>query len=139
MRPPRAKIGYDPWLISEEGLTRYIDAGLRMVAVDRNPIDAVWTDRPMPPLAPAVPHRLEHAGRSAEEKREQIAALLCDAKHDAAVISDPASIAWLLNIRGDDVPFTPFALGFALVHADGGTELFMDLAQASRGHSGLAR
>jgi Xaa-Pro aminopeptidase len=124
-----AKIGYDPWLISEEGLTRYIDAGLRMVAVDRNPIDAVWTDRPMPPLAPAVPHRLEHAGRSAEEKREQIAGLLCDAKHDAAVISDPASIAWLLNIRGDDVPFTPFALGFALVHADGATELFMDLAK----------
>ena len=130
-----AKIGYDPLLISEEGLARYIDAGLDMVAVDRNPIDAVWTDRPMPPLAPAVPHPLEHAGRSAEEKREQIAALLREAKHDAAVISDPASIAWLLNIRGSDVPFTPFALGFALVHADGGTELFMDpgkLPEATR-------
>jgi Xaa-Pro aminopeptidase len=97
-----------------------------MVAADRNPIDAIWTDRPMPPLALAVPHVLEHAGRSAEEKREQIAALLRKATHDAAVISDPASIAWLLNIRGGDVPFTPFALGFALTHADGRTELFMD-------------
>ena len=58
----------------------------------RNPVDAVWTDRPMPPLAPARPHPLEHAGRSAEEKREQIAALLREAKQDAAVISDPASM-----------------------------------------------
>ena len=51
------------------------------------------------------------------------------------MISDPASIAWLLNIRGSDVPFTPFALGFALLHANGGTELFMDpgkLPEATR-------
>jgi Xaa-Pro aminopeptidase len=127
--PEGAKIGYDPFLISEEGLGRYTDAGLAMQPVTRNPIDAVWTSRPAPPLAPARPHPLEHAGRSATEKREQVAALLREAKQDAAVLSDPASIAWLLNIRGDDVPFTPFALGFALTHADGGTELFMDPAK----------
>ena len=62
-----AKIGYDPMLISEVGLGRYVDAGLDMVAVDRNPIDTVWTDRPMPPLALAVPHLLEYAGRSARK------------------------------------------------------------------------
>jgi Xaa-Pro aminopeptidase len=124
-----AKIGYDPLLISEEGLARFIEAGLTMQPVTCNPIDAVWTDRPAPPLAPALPHSLAYAGRSATEKREQIAALLREAKQDAATISDPASIAWLLNIRGGDVPFTPFALGFALTHADGGTELFMDPAK----------
>jgi Xaa-Pro aminopeptidase len=129
--PEGAKIGYDPLLISEEGLARYIEAGLTMQPVTRNPIDAVWTDRPAPPLAPALPHPLAYAGRSATEKREQIAALLREAKLDAAAISDPASIAWLLNIRGGDVPFTPFALGFALTHADGGTELFMDPAKLS--------
>ena len=77
------------------------------------------------------PNRIQlgYAGRSAEEKREQIAALLREAKQDAAVISDPASIAWLLNIRGGDVPFTPFALGFAIIHADAGTELFMNPAK----------
>ena len=79
--------------------------------------------------ATVVPHPLENAGRSATEKREQIAELLREAKLDAAVITDPASIAWLLNIRGGDVPFTPFALGFAVAHADGGTELFMDPAK----------
>jgi Xaa-Pro aminopeptidase len=127
--PTGARIGYDPLLISEEALARYTDAGLTMQPLADNPIDAVWSDRPAPPRALAEPHPLNYAGRSAAEKREDIAALLRDAKQDAAVISDPASVAWLLNIRGGDVPFTPFALGFALVHADAGTELFMDPAK----------
>jgi Xaa-Pro aminopeptidase len=126
--PAEASIGYDPLLVSEQGLAVYTDAGLSMVPVEGNPIDAIWRDRPPPPVAPAVPHPLAYAGRSADEKREQIAGLLREAKQDAAVITDPASIAWLLNIRGGDVPFTPFVLGFALVHADGGTELFVDPA-----------
>jgi Xaa-Pro aminopeptidase len=127
--PSGARIGYDPMLISEQGLSVYTEAGVSMVAVEGNPIDAIWADRPAPPTAPAVPHALEYAGRSADEKREQIAAVLRAAKQDAAVISDPASIAWLLNIRGGDVPYTPFVLSFALVHADGGTELFVDPAK----------
>jgi len=124
--PAEARIGYDPLLISEQGLASYSDAGLSMVPVEGNPIDAIWRDRPPPPTAPASPHPLEYAGRSADEKREQIAGLLREAKQDAAVITDPAAVAWLLNIRGGDVPYTPFVLGFALVHADGGTELFLD-------------
>lgn len=125
------KIGYDPFLISEEALSRYTAAGLHMVAADNNPVDAIWANRPPPPLAPAVPHPLEYAGKNSEEKRQQIAKMLRDEKQDAAVITDPASVAWLLNIRGGDVPFTPFALGFALIRADGGAELFMNLAKLS--------
>ncbi len=124
--PAGAKIGYDPLLFAEEGVNRYTAAGVNMVPIDRNPVDAVWSDRPAPPLAPAVPHPLAHAGRSSEDKRADIAKLLTAAKQDAAILTDPASVAWLLNIRGEDVPFTPFALGFALVHADGATELFID-------------
>ena len=72
--PAGARIGFDPWLISEEGLARYTKAGLAMTPVETNPIDAVWTDRPPAPQAPAVPHPLSLAGRSAEEKRQDIAA-----------------------------------------------------------------
>jgi Xaa-Pro aminopeptidase len=139
--PAGARIGFDPWLISEEGLANYTKAGLAMLPVDSNPIDAVWRDRPPPPQAVAMPHPLNLAGRSAEEKRQDIAALLRDARQDTAVLSDPASVAWLFNIRGGDVPFTPFALGFALVHADGGAELFMDpvkLPEATRAFLGNA-
>ena len=74
--PVDAVIGYDPRLIGEEALSRYTDAGLNMVPLAKNPIDAVWTDRPSPPLAPAVPHRLDYAGRAAVEKRQDIAAVL---------------------------------------------------------------
>jgi Xaa-Pro aminopeptidase len=139
--PAGAAIGFDPWLISEEGLARYTKAGLNMTKVDSNPIDAVWRDRPPAPQAPAMPHPMNVAGRSGEDKRQDIAAMLREAKQDAAVLSDPASVAWLFNIRGGDVPFTPFALGFALVHADGGAELFMDpgkLPEATRTFLGNA-
>jgi Xaa-Pro aminopeptidase len=127
--PPGARIGFDPWLISEEGLARYTKAGLAMTPVETNPIDAVWKQRPPAPRAPATPQTFMYAGRSADEKRQDIASALREAKQDSAVLSDPASVAWLFNIRGGDVPFTPFALGFALAHANGEAELFMDPAK----------
>ena len=122
---PAARIGYDPWLIGEEALARYTEAGIAMVALERNPIDAVWPDRPPPPAAPAVPYPLALAGKDAEEKRAEIAEALRDAGQDAAIISDPASLAWLFNLRGEDVAFTPIALGFGLVRADATATLFM--------------
>ncbi|MDE2334348.1 MAG: aminopeptidase P family protein [Rhodospirillales bacterium] len=120
-----ARIGYDPWLFAEDTLARYTDAGVTLVSVGSNPIDAVWHDRPGPPLAPIVEHPLAFAGQSVADKREAAAGRLREAGEDAAVISDPASLAWLLNFRGQDVPYTPFGLGFALLHADAGVELFM--------------
>ncbi|MBV8615991.1 MAG: aminopeptidase P family protein [Acetobacteraceae bacterium] len=127
--PAGGRIGYDPMLLSEEGLGRYVEAGLRMEPLPRNPIDAVWTDRPAAPRARARAHPLRFAGRESAEKRAEIAAQLRAARQSAAILTDPASIAWLLNIRGDDVPFTPFALGFAILHEDGRAELFMDAAK----------
>ncbi|MDE2514932.1 MAG: aminopeptidase P family protein [Rhodospirillales bacterium] len=121
-----AVIGYDPMLISADALARYAEAGLAMRAMDENPIDAIWRDRPAPPMGAVLAHALTHAGVDSATKRAGIAALLREAGQDAAVLSDPASIAWLLNIRGQDVPFTPFALGFALIDADGGVSLFMN-------------
>ena len=125
------RIGYDPMLISEEGLGRYAEAGLTMAPVPRNPIDAIWTDRPPPPLAPAVPHPLQFAGIDLAQKRHELGGALRKARQDAAVITDPASIAWVLNIRGADVPFTPLALGFAIIHGDARADLFMDPAKLS--------
>ena len=130
---PGGRIGYDPWLISEDGLRRYSDAGLAMVPVASNPVDAVWPDRPAPPCAPSVPHPLALAGVASAEKRAEVAASLRGAGADAAVITDPASLCWLLNLRGGDVAYTPFALGFVLVRADGTASLFMDPAKLDSG------
>ncbi len=127
--PTGARIGYDPWLFSEAEVARYAAAGVALVAVAGNPVDAAWADRPAPPRAPAVPQALAFAGVASGEKRAAVAAALRAAGEDAAVLGDPASIAWLLNIRGGDVAFTPFALGFAVVHSDARVTLFMDAAK----------
>lgn len=133
------RIGYDPWLVSADFLKRF--AGVEMVAVDRNPLDEVWTDRPAPPMAPALPHDLRFAGEAADAKRERLARELREAGQDAAILTDPASLAWLFNLRGSDLEFTPVALGFGILHADAGAKLFMapeKLPDATRAHLGDA-
>ena len=127
--PAGAVIGYDPRLISADGLARFTEAGLTLRARAANPIDAVWPDRPAAPAAPAVPQPLDYAGRSSADKRADIAAALVRDRQDAAVLTDPASIAWLLNLRGTDLAFVPVALGFALIDSAGAVRLFMDPAK----------
>ena len=122
---PGARIGYDPMLMSADAVARY-EALPTLVPVARNPVDIAWQDRPAPPCAPAVPHEERFAGKSSATKRAEIGAVLRRAGQDAAVITDPASVAWSLNIRGGDVDFTPFALGFLVIRADGTATLFMD-------------
>jgi len=117
------RIGYDPWLISPDALKRF--TGVELVPVERNPVDDIWADRPAPPLAPAVPHGEAFAGEPAAAKRQRLAATLREAGQDAAILTDPASLAWLFNIRGADLEYCPFALGYALLHANSTAEIFM--------------
>lgn len=127
--PHGARIGFDPWLHGKAWAERVGKAlqssGGELVAVERNPIDAIWTDRPAPSRAPAIVHDITNAGVSSEEKRTTIAKWLSDEGLDAAVIAALDSIAWLLNIRGTDVERTPVALSFVLAHADGTADLFI--------------
>ncbi len=123
------RIGYDPWLISQDGLDRYRNSGLELVQASPNPIDLAWTDRPPMPAGLALPHPLAYAGRTSAEKRAEAAATLQADGQDVAVITDPASLAWLLNLRGSDVDYTPFALGFVLLRSEGSATLFMEPAK----------
>jgi Xaa-Pro aminopeptidase len=116
-------IGYDPWLMSTEALKRFTD--VEMMPVAHNPIDEIWAGRPAPPLAPAVPHGEEFSGEPAAAKRARLAENLRAAGQDAAILTDPSSLAWLFNIRGADLEFCPFALGYALLYADGAARIFM--------------
>jgi Xaa-Pro aminopeptidase len=127
--PEGARIGYDPLLIAEESLARYAEQTVEMIPLATNPIDAVWPDRPPAPAGPVVAHASEYAGRASADKRAEIASVLRAARQDATVLTDPASVAWLLNLRGSDVPYTPFALAFAVLDADARTDLFIDAAR----------
>ncbi|MCW5736435.1 MAG: aminopeptidase P family protein [Enhydrobacter sp.] len=128
--PKGGRLGFDPWLQTVDGHERFARAAARaggsFVPVEQNPIDAVWRNRPAPPLAPVLPHPVEFAGETSEQRRRHIADIVAAKGADVAFLTAPDSIAWLLNVRGGDVPRTPFALGFALLHTDGHVDLFMD-------------
>ncbi len=124
-----ARIGYDAWLHTSawvaEASAVLADRGAELVAVDANPIDAIWTDRPAPSPARLTIQPDAFAGASSAEKRARIADWLAEQRADAVVLSALDSIAWTLNIRGDDVSHTPVALSYAIVGADGTTDLFV--------------
>ncbi|MBV8169342.1 MAG: aminopeptidase P family protein [Alphaproteobacteria bacterium] len=141
--PAGAKIGFDPKLHVEEQVARFRRAveraGATLVALDDNPLDAAWTDRPPPPLGPVRVHDVGFAGVSAAQKRADVAAQLKRDGLVAAVLTAPDSIAWLLNIRGADVTHTPLPLSTAVIHADETVELFIDprkLLPETREHLG---
>jgi Xaa-Pro aminopeptidase len=123
-------LAYDPRLHTPGEIERYRAAAERaggsMRPLDDNPLDAVWADQPPPPLAPVAAHPLAFAGESAADKRRRLAADLGGAGADAVVLTAPDSIAWLLNIRGGDVPHTPVTLAFALLARTGAVSLFID-------------
>ncbi|MGH7052441.1 MAG: aminopeptidase P family protein [Stellaceae bacterium] len=134
---PGMALGYDPWLLTPYDVERFrtaaekAGAGLRAVA--DNPLDRVWQDRPARPLAPVVPHDESFAGESAEAKRSRLGAALAADGIAAAVLTMPESIAWLLNIRGGDVPHTPLPLSFAILRQDGGVALLIDRRKLASG------
>ncbi len=124
-----ARIAYDPWLHTwawVEALEQKVGPkGITMVAAQGNPLDAVWADQPEPSAAVAIVHADDLAGRSSADKRAAVADWLAKEGHDAVVIPALDSIAWLLNIRGSDVPHTPVALSYVIARKDGSAELFI--------------
>ncbi|WP_417726154.1 aminopeptidase P family protein [Roseovarius sp.] len=142
--PEGGAVGFDPWLYTPEQIDTLTEAlsgsGIRLVPLD-NLIDAIWPDRPAPPQGAITPWPDTLAGASHMDKRVNLAASLRAAGQKSAVITLTDSIAWLLNIRGRDIPRNPVAQGFAIVHDAGHTTLFTDPAKldaAARSHLGEA-
>jgi Xaa-Pro aminopeptidase len=128
--PEGGRIGYDPWLHTKDWVGKAREAlaarGAELVAVRRNPIDSVWSDKPAPSKAKLIVHPDRYAGKSSAAKRQEMADWLKEQKADAAVLSALDSIAWAFNVRGQDVEHTPVALSFGIVNDDGTAELFVD-------------
>ena len=129
--PADAKLGYSPWLHTVEGAERLAKAAAAaraaLVPVEDNPIDAIWVDRPQPPLGAVEPHDLRYAGEDAKTKISRVRADMQKLAADTLVISDPQAVSWLFNIRGSDVPHTPVVLAFALLPKGGRPALYVDL------------
>lgn len=126
-------IGYDPKLHTPAQIaaleTVLRTSGITLKPLDKNPLDAVWANRPSAPMDKVEVFPEAIAGRSARDKRESIAADIVKMGAQAGVITMPDSIAWLLNIRGTDVPHTPLALSTAIVHDNGDVDWFIPAAK----------
>jgi Xaa-Pro aminopeptidase len=124
------RLGYDPWLHTSAAAERLAaactKAGAELVPVDTNPVDAIWTERPAPPLAQVSVHGLRLAGEAESDKLTRIQSEIGRLGTDALVLSDSHAVAWTFNIRGADVAHTPLPLSYALVPKEGRPTVFID-------------
>ncbi len=135
------RLGFDPWLHTSSAAERLAaacaKAGAELVAVDSNPVDTVWSERPPAPLGPVAIHPLQFAGEAEADKLKRIRREVEKLGAEALVLSDPHAVAWTFNIRGADVAHTPLPLSYALVPKDGRPTVFIDhrkLSNATRDH-----
>lgn len=126
-------LGFDPWLLTADQAERFAAScakvGAKLVPLATNPIDTIWEDQPKRPTASLSVQPLQFAGQSVAEKLAMIAKLLGKAGADATVVTQPDSVAWVFNIRGNDVPYTPVVLAYAILRKKGKAELFIDKAK----------
>ncbi|TPP11439.1 aminopeptidase P family protein [Rhizobium glycinendophyticum] len=124
------RLGIDPWMHTGAEVRRLEQAlaeiGGALVLLPFNPVDRLWTDRPAEPLGKVAIQAENQAGVPAKDKIARIAADLTERGLAAVFITDPSSVAWIFNIRGNDVPHTPHPLSRAFIKADGTAELFLD-------------
>lgn len=127
--PHGSSIGYDAWLHTRDWAmalaARLAKSGAALQAVKVNPIDLVWGDQPPRSPAKLAVQPNEFAGKSAGEKRGDVAAWLSENGYDATVIAALDSVAWFYNIRGQDINNTPVPLAYAIVRADDSATLFV--------------
>lgn len=125
--PEGGRVGYDPWLHSVQGIEQLRTAlpTLVLVPVAQNPVDAIWHEKPAASFSAVTAYPLDFAGQGSAEKRAVLAKPLAQNQVAAVVLTDPASTAWLLNMRGADVPYTPLPLGFAILQQDASVQWFI--------------
>jgi len=125
---PGMSIGYDPRLhnITNIKTLKNImkDKKAKCTAIEDNPIDHLWSDRPAPPFTPVHHHDLTYTGSSSDDKIEAIAEELTRSGADAIVLNEMDGIAWAFNIRGGDTTYTPLMQGYAIISADAKAQLF---------------
>ncbi|KAK1300004.1 hypothetical protein QJS10_CPB13g00552 [Acorus calamus] len=117
--PKDAAVGIDPWCISVDTAHRWEHAFLKnkqnLIQLSQNLVDEVWKDRPALEIQPVVIHPIEFAGRPVEEKLKDLREKLAQEKASGIIFTALDEVAWLYNIRGDDVAYCPVVHAFAIV------------------------
>jgi len=96
-------------------LERFCGENGLMLATEFYPQDKIWDDRPERPDGPAMVHALEYAGEDVDSKIERTLDVIEEQGAESMLITALDDIAWLFNIRGNDVAFTPVVIAFAYI------------------------
>ena len=132
---PGQRIGFDPWLHTHISLERFRkemgEIEVEWIPCPKNPIDTLWENQPIPPQSNLKIHDLQFSGKPTHEKLQQIASALTKQGAEACILTLPPSIAWLFNIRSNDMPYLPAPLAFAIVQVNGKAELFLNPSHQS--------
>ncbi|KAA0189249.1 hypothetical protein HAZT_HAZT011356 [Hyalella azteca] len=110
-------IAYGSWLSLSSGLE---EEGKSIVPSAENLVDLVWgndTENPQPPYSdsPAIIYPIEYAGQNLTEKLSEVRKALQEVNAAALVVTALDEVAWLYNIRGNDVPYNPVLRSYAIV------------------------
>lgn len=120
-------VAYDPWLHTRaqvSGWRKALPEGIALTPLVQNPVDVLWADRPAPPHGAVQAHPAVYAGQTTVQKLEALRATLKEKKAQAVLLALPDGINWLLNIRGEDIPYNPLLLCFALIDEQGRIRLY---------------
>ena len=104
--------------------------------IEENLVDQVWEEQPAPSSNPVLVLEEKYAGRSVKDKLFDLRLDLEKIGAHAFVVTALDEIAWLLNIRGSDIPHNPVVLSYCLLTSDD-CVLFIDenkLSESSYKH-----
>ena len=131
---PGARLGYYGATMMVKPMAE-IESALKAknisLITEHDVVDAVWTDRPGFPMEPVFAHALEYAGESAVHKLSKVREEMRKAGAHAHVLNSLDDIGYLLNLRGSDVPTSPYFHAY-LVLTDESATLFAHLARFSK-------
>lgn len=118
MRPGQ-KVGIDPKLFSIEEVRSLrkllLDKRIELLSLEENLVDLLWEDRPQIPPDPIWPLPVEYCGESLEEKMARVRDEMARKEVQGLVVSALDEVAWVLNLRGKDIPHCPFFLGYLVI------------------------
>lgn len=123
------RIAFEPLLMVNSQYESLRTSGCDLVAMDDDPINKIWATRPAIPRGLIRQMPDEISGESTASKCARVAQALARKGVDFLALTLPDNIAWLLNVRGSDIPTSPVPLSFALVKNDGAVEWFVDEAK----------
>ncbi|VDN53369.1 unnamed protein product [Dracunculus medinensis] len=134
--PDRSHIAFDSILMTCEDALKFIDiltkAGFHVTALRKDFFAEIWLDRPLEPTHPISLLHISDHGLDSSSKISTVYSILGKKKCSSAIFTSLEEIAWLLNIRGADIPFTPVVFSIVIL-AHNGAHLFIDLRKLDEG------